>query len=152
MTHQKPVLVCSAYRSPKSDKWIPGAPCQRYQHNQKKIIYIISGIVGGMNMPDISLESNDISMLNQRAESVTSWLFEWLCNLDQLVNFQTRKDNILDILLTTYTNNTLTSNISVVPGISDHTMVSVADVLCHPKRQKPPLKDHSPMTEQACQP
>ena len=84
-----------------------------------------------MNLPDINWKSNIISshqynkVLN---ELFLSFLYDG--NLDQLVNFPTRKDDTLDILLTT--SKTLISNIIDVPGISDHIRIPVVDVLCHP--------------------
>ncbi|CAC5414252.1 unnamed protein product [Mytilus coruscus] len=51
--------------------------------------------------------------------------------MDQLVNFPTRKDNILDIFCTKQPN--LITKIKSIPGISDHNIVLV-DAICMPKR------------------
>ena len=84
-----------------------------------------------MYLPDINWERYVISG-HQYSRELNLLFLKCLndCNLDQLVNFPQRRDNIFDILLAT--NNTLTFNISDVPGIGDHTRIPVADVLCHP--------------------
>ena len=87
---------------------------------------------------DINWESNIISNHQYNKELNESFLsFLYDGNLDQLINFPTRKDNTLDILLTT--NNTLTSNIIDVPGISDHTRTPVVDVLYHKDHFREPF-------------
>ena len=53
-----------------------------------------------MNLPDINWESNIISshQYNKKLnESFLSFLYDG--NLDQLINFPTRKDNTLDLSL-----------------------------------------------------
>ena len=112
-THQKPVILCSAYRPRKNDiEYL-----KLLVKSKESFLKIISGLV--VNLPDINWENNIISSHQYNKElneSFLSVLYDG--NLDQLVNFPTRKDNTRDILSTT--NNTLTSNIIDVPGISNH--------------------------------
>ena len=56
------------------------------------------------------------------------------CGLSQLINFPTRQNNRLDILLTN--NKSLLTSLIDVPGISNHTRIPLADTLCHPSGQK----------------
>ena len=55
-------------------------------------------------------------------------------NLQQLVNFATRGENILDLL---FSNNTsMLCQLTEIPGISDHTSAVIADVNCSPVKSK----------------
>ena len=109
-THQKPVILCSAYRPRKNDiEYL-----KLLVKSKESFLKIISGLV--VNLPDINWENNIISSHQELNESFLSVLYDG--NLSKTVNFPTRKDNTRDILSTT--NNTLTSNIIDVPGISNH--------------------------------
>ena len=46
-----------------------------------------------------------------------------------------RKKNILDILFTN--NPSFATAVSDIPGISDHNRIALADIICHPRRNRP---------------
>jgi len=47
-------------------------------------------------------------------------------NLEQIVDFPTRNNKFLDILLTN--NASLVLKVADIPGISDHTSIAIADI------------------------
>jgi hypothetical protein len=53
--------------------------------------------------------------------------------IDQIVDFLTRKENILDLFCTNQPS--LINKVKSIPGISDHTIVLV-DAICNPKSSK----------------
>ena len=56
-------------------------------------------------------------------------------NLSQIVNFTTRKSNILDLILTNRPG--LTERCEPDIGFSDHETAIIADIFCHPQKIKP---------------
>ena len=57
------------------------------------------------------------------------------CNLEQIVDFPTRKSNILDLVLTnrpSYINRCIP-----VPGFGDHDTGILTDMICHQQLMKP---------------
>ena len=90
---------------------------------------------GDFNLPDIDWQTNSIrgnQYPKEINETATNMINE--CGLFQLINFPTRQNNCLDILLTN--NKSLLTSLIDIPGISDHTRIPLADTLCHPFRQK----------------
>ena len=59
--------------------------------------------------------------------------------IDQIVDFPTRKDNILDLFCTNQPS--LINKVKSIPGISDHNIVLV-DASCNPKRSKKKKPQH----------
>ena len=56
-------------------------------------------------------------------------------NAEQLVDFPTTRDSALDLLLTNRVS--LLSKCCDIPGLGDHQSAILADIECHPKKQKP---------------
>ena len=56
-------------------------------------------------------------------------------NTEQLVDFPTRKQNTLELLLTN--NPSFVTSIEDTTGISDHDRIVIADIICHPRRNRP---------------
>lgn len=85
-----------------------------------------------LNLPDIDWPSMIIEDKMYPKELHETFLdtLRYL-GLEQLVDFPTRKDNILDIFCTNQPS--LITKIKSIPGISDHNIVFV-DVICKPKR------------------
>ena len=135
-THRKPVVITVAYRPPKSN-----LQYLEYLVNDIKTItskYKASPhwIGGDLNLPDIDWSTNSIAG-HQYPKALNESFINMMedTSMEQLVDFPTRKKNILDILLTN--NPSLVSNLKDVPGISDHDRIPLADILCHPRRNRP---------------
>lgn len=93
-------------------------------------------IGGDYNLPDIDWKMNMIT--GYQYPKIMSETFLGIINdlnLEQLIDFPTRKGNFLDLILTN--NPSLVTCIDDLPGISDHTSIASIDILCHPCRQKP---------------
>ena len=90
-------------------------------------------VAGDFNAPDINWEADEATITNN---STSEKLLDIINEHDllQLVREPTRRDdNILDLVLTN--NNKLVSNITVVPGISDHDIVTFdLNTHCQKKR------------------
>ena len=56
-------------------------------------------------------------------------------NAEQIVDFPTKGDNTLDLLLTNRVS--LLNKCCDIPGFGDHQSAILADIECHPKKQKP---------------
>ena len=86
----------------------------------KEVIWI----GGDANLPDISWSLNTVSGNNYKKEiNVTFLQAVENSGLDQVVDFQTRDDNLLDIFLTNRPS--LIQSCKSLPGISDHEIVYV---------------------------
>ncbi|CAC5391834.1 unnamed protein product [Mytilus coruscus] len=133
ITDSKSLIIVSVYRPPsKSD--INYFKQMLLELNDLKLKFKNSTfwISGDLNLPDIDWPSMTIEgkMYPKEMNEIFLDLLNNL-GLDQLVNFPTRKDNILDIFCTNQPN--LITKIKSIPGISDHNIVLV-DAICKPKR------------------
>ena len=74
------------------------------------------------NLPDINWSSNAVSGNNYKKE-INDSFFQAVenCGLDQIVDFPTRDNNLLDIFLTNRPS--LIQTCKSLPGISDHEIV-----------------------------
>ena len=81
-------------------------------------------IGGDANLPDINWSLNTVSGNNYKKEIIVTFLQAVEnCGLDQVVDFQTRDDNLLDISLTNRPS--LIRTCKSLPGISYHEIVYV---------------------------
>ena len=137
-TMRKPVIVCCAYRPPKSPKKYAELLSNdiNFIMNIKKYKASPFWIGGDWNLPDINWETNSITG-HQYPKPINETFIDMMnvCNLEQIVDFPTRNNNILDILFTN--NTTLITSSKDIPGISDHTAIAIVDILCHPFRNQP---------------
>lgn len=138
-TYQRPVIICSVYRPTNNDTNYLNLLANDLNTLRQKYKTNPIWIGGDFNLPDIDWK-NSTTVSHQYSKEINDTFLNLTneCNLVQLINFPTRKDNILDILLTN--NSSLLSSISNIPGISDHTAIPVVDILCHPSRQKLPKR------------
>ena len=89
---------------------------------------------GDFNLPDINWPNQTVRGTMYPREF--NELFIDMINklgIDQIVDFPTRKDNILDLFCTNQPS--LINKVKSIPGISDHNIVLV-DASCNPKRYK----------------
>ena len=92
-------------------------------------------IGGDFNLPDIDWSTNSICS-HQYPTKLNDEFLETFdtSNLQQIVNFGTRKDKTLDILLTNRSQ--LLKNCESLPGFGDHDTAVLADIFCHPQKLK----------------
>ena len=92
------------------------------QHNLPSII-----LGGDFNLPHINWQSTTVNTNPQYGKALNDKMVEITNNSDltQVINVPTRRQNILDLLMTT--NPSLISNTEVHPGMSDHEIV-IADI------------------------
>ena len=91
-------------------------------------------MAGDFNTQDLKWTDDDATNCSPTSERLLEVIEEH--GLTQLVKEPTRKDNILDIVLTN--NDEIVNNVRVVPGISDHDMVLFGvNLAC---RKKKPVK------------
>ena len=135
-TFQKPVIITSAYRKPDKN--------QNYMDNLVKDIKTIINnhktnphwIGGDMNLPDIDWSTNSITA-HRYPKAINEAFLDMIgdTNTEQLVDFPTRKQNTLELLLTN--NPSFVTSIEDTTGISDHDRIVIADIICHPRRNRP---------------
>ena len=87
------------------------------------------------NLPDIDWEVKSINnyqypkQLNERFIDLID-----SCSIEQLVNFPTRKQNTLDLLITNIPS--FINKCIPVPGFGDHDSAILSDLICHPQAQE----------------
>ena len=93
-------------------------------------------IGGDFNLPDFDWSLKSI-VKHQYCKEINEVFLESLdvINAEQIVDFPTRGDNTLDLLLTNRVS--LLNKCCDIPGLGDHQSAILADIECHPKKQKP---------------
>ena len=91
--------------------------------------------IGDFNLPDIEWETCSI-VGSQNPKILNVQFLELIDNhkLSQVVEFPSRKEATLDLLVT---NRKKFRGKKIYPGFGDHQSAILSDVYCHPKRQKP---------------
>ena len=132
-TYQKLVTFASCYRPHKNtNNELLFEEIKRLTNTQRKNPI---WIVGDFNLPNIDWEVKFINnyqyqkQLNQRFDLIDS------CSMEQVVNFQTRKQNTLDLLITNRP--TFIGKYMSIPGFDDHEIAILSDLLCHSQATKP---------------
>lgn len=135
-TYQKPVIISAAYRPPNRDVQYLGNLANDVKTIISKHKTNPHWIGGDLNLPDIDWSTNSI-VRHQYPKALNESFINMMedTNTEQLIDFPTRKKNILDILLTN--NSSLATSIKDIPGVSDHDRVPLADIMCHPRRNRP---------------
>ena len=90
---------------------------------------------GNFNLPDIDWLLKGI-VKHQYCKEINEVFLESLdvINAEQIINFPTRGDNTLDLLLTNRVS--LLNKCCDIPGFRDNQSAIIADIECHPKKQK----------------
>ena len=91
---------------------------------------------GDYNLPDIdwSTETLTRSQYNHNISNMFVQTLE-ICNMNQIIDFPTRKNNTLDILFTNRP--TLMHKLTPYPGLSDHDTIIQAEIDCRARVQRP---------------
>ena len=104
----------------------------KLKHDNQKSDFWIGG---DFNLPDMNWSSLTVTS-NQYSYAMTDTYLDILrnCNLEQIVDFPTRRNKTLDIFLTS--NPGLIDRCKPIPGVGDHDAVLI-DTLIKPRRTKP---------------
>ena len=139
---EKPVIFTACYRPPKCTDEYNTELIKGITNIVKKYKLNPHWICGDFNLPDICWESNTIighqypKKLNENFLEVFDKL-----KLSQTVNFTTRLNSTLDLILTNRPG--LIESCEPLPGFSDHETAIISDIFCHPQKIKPiPKKVH----------
>ncbi|CAG2187687.1 unnamed protein product [Mytilus edulis] len=135
ITDTKSLVIISAYRPPNKND-IDYLKQMIIEINELKLKFKNSTfwLGGDFNLPDIKWPEQNISG-SMYSKELNEAFIDMLNNLgiEQMVDFPTRKDNILDLFCTNQP--ALITKIKSIPGISDHDIVLV-DAICKPQRSK----------------
>ena len=118
------IIFAAAYRPPRSDHAYMDTVNQNLSTLCHKLSNMPIWIGGDMNLPDIEWETEQLTT-NQYTHSIGYSFWDTLANtgLQQIVNFPTRNNNTLDVVLTTRPS--LVKQCVGMPGPSDHDIVFV---------------------------
>ena len=131
---QKPLYIACYYRPKESDRQsieeLNRSLSLARAHNAENM-----WILGDFNLPQFSWENmlpiiKSSCKFNAIYEDFKTIMFDY--NLSQIVDFPTRSDNTLDLVL--LSNPTLLNKVISIPGLSDHEGV-LADINMRPKHQ-----------------
>ena len=118
------LIICGAYRPTNRDVDYIRSLCdtvqQITQSNSKATIWL----AGDFNLPDIDWNNETIIGIRYPKpvnEAIINMLHS--CELEHMVDFPTRNQNILDLFMTNRP--TLINRCEPMPGISDHDMVYI---------------------------
>ncbi|XP_066934925.1 uncharacterized protein, partial [Clytia hemisphaerica] len=136
ITYEKPVLVCACYRSPSNKKEDNKVIINKLNDLLKKHKNNPIWLAGDFNLPDIDWNSNSI-VGNANSDQLNEDFLQLFDQhkMSQHINFNTRKEALLDLLLT----NRPTFLVRCLPvaGFGDHDTCAIADIVCHPQKFKP---------------
>ena len=118
------IIFAAAYRPPRSDQAYMDTVNQNLYTLCHKFSNMPFWMGGDMNLPDIEWENEQLTT-NQYTHSISYSFLDTLANtgLQQIVNFPTRNNNTLDVVLTNRPS--LVKQCVGVPGLSDHDIVFV---------------------------
>ena len=135
-THRQPIIIAACYRPPKnsiSDLKQLTTDLQDLLPQYKNSPFWV-GV--DFNLPDIDWLLKSV-VKHQYCKEINEVFLESLdvINAEQIVDFPTTGDNTLDLLLINRVS--LLNKCCVIPGFGDHQSAFLADIECHPKKQKP---------------
>ena len=118
-TFDKPLIVSSCYRTPSNSNQENDNLANSINNLSKKFKAYPQIIGGDFNLPDINWESYTITDTHNTRELNEKYLEVFdINNLTQIVDFPTRKQNTLDLLLTNRPK--LVDSCESAPGFGDH--------------------------------
>ena len=132
------ILIGCCYRPPSSDINYANSMSSSIRSLLNKCPTATAWIGGDFNLPDIQWKENQITS-HQNTKSINEAFMNTFQDLSvkQLVDFPTRKENILDLFLTNRPS--LVNRLEPMPGISDHDTMIYVNTNVKPYRQ-PPVK------------
>ena len=131
-----PLILSIAYRRPNNDLAYMDTLCSHIRETVTTFPNCAHWFCGDYNLPDIDWSDESI-VGNQYSKQLNQIFLDTLqsCNLDQMVDFPTRKENILDIIFTNRPS--LVHKLTQCPGISDHNTIVQAEIDCRARVHKP---------------
>ena len=141
LQRNKSLILGSLYRAPSTGGDYMEKLCNVIKSITLQHKNSIFWIGGDLNLPDIDWNTLSSSG-NHVPASVSHCFLDMLqdCNLQQMVTFPTRCDNILDLFITNRP--ALVSRCCPLPGIGDHDIVLVDSSLFVPKKKPVSRKIH----------
>jgi len=135
-TFEKPVILSACYRPPKSTEEYNTQLINSMSNILRKYKNSPHWICGDLNLPDINWSTKSVSG-TQYPRKLNEDFLDAVdnTNLTQIVDFTTRKNATLDIVLTNRPG--LTESCEPTPGFGDHDTAIIADIFCHPQKIKP---------------
>ena len=135
-THRQPIIITACYRPLKNSISDLKQLTTELQDLLLQYKHLPLWIGGDFNLPDIDWSLKSI-VKHQYCKEINEVFLESLdvINAEQIVDFPTRGDNTLDLLLTNRVS--LLNKCCDIPGLGDHQSAILADIECHPKKQKP---------------
>ena len=129
-----PLIVGSLYRPPSSDIAYMDSLCEEISSQVNRYRSPIIWLGGDLNLPDIEWSSESV-IGNRNPNNINYRFLEATkdCHLEQVVDFPTRQNAILDLFLTNRP--TLVNRKLPLPGIGDHEIVLI-DSSLKPARNK----------------
>ena len=126
------IIFAAAYRPPRSDQTYMDTVNQTLSTLSHKFSNMPIWIGGDMNLHDIEWETEQLAT-NQYTHSISYSFLDTLANtgLQQIVNFNTRNNNTLDVVLTNYPS--LVKQCVGMPGLSDHNIVETSSCILRHK-------------------
>lgn len=135
-THCHPLLLATAYRPPNSNSNDASIICTELTDLLQKYKTSPLWFCGDMNLPDVDWSTNSIISYQYSVEISECFLETFsICNLEQVVDFPTRRHNTLEIAATNRPN--LLNKCEAYPGISDHETAVLLEIDCHVMKSKP---------------
>ena len=130
----KPVVLAACYRPP--NRTITEMIFKEIVRIGSKYKQNPIWIGGDFNLPDIEWETKSI-VRNQYPVKLNESFLETLdsSNTEQLVQFNTRKNHTLDLLITNRAS--FVEKCIPIPGFGDHDTAILTDIICQPKLNKP---------------
>ena len=118
------ITFAAVYRPPRSDQTCMDTVNQTLSTLCHKFSNMPIRIGGYMNLPDIELETEQLTT-NQYTHSISYSFLDTLANtgLQQKVNLPTRNNNTFDVVLTKHSS--LAKQCVGMPGLCDHNIVFV---------------------------
>ena len=135
LQRRKALIIGAVYRPPSSSQQYLDSLCSEVEDIHRKHRNAIFWIGGDLNLPDIDWSTMSTQGYRQ-PQAFNNRFLEMVdaCGFQQMVNFPTRLNSILDLFLSNRPS--LVSSTNALPGISDHDIVLITtDIM--PRRKKP---------------
>ena len=135
-THRQPIIIAACYIPPKNSISDLKLFTTELQDLLPQYRHLPLWIGGDFNLPHIDWSLKSI-VKHQYCKEINEVFLESLdvINAEQIVDFPTRGDNTLDLLLTNRVS--LLNKCCDIPSLGDHQSAILADIECHSKKQKP---------------
>lgn len=135
-TAHTPLIVLGIYRPTDNNADYSTSMCDAISSIARKFPNSPLWIAGDTNLPDIDWKTSTV-LKHQYTKQINELFLDTfsMLGLSQMVTFQTRLDNILDIFLTNRPS--LVNRCEPVPGVSDHDVAVYVNSDILPKRQRP---------------